>query len=228
MQAWYRGPKRGFLGHERVGKKLEEQMHQRVKERQRGSATCSATCAGTQKSKERWTRSQIDDVTTDDDDASAPSGTPASGGAGDIGGDSSGDSSGDSGGDSGGNSGGDSESSSDDDGVAAHSVLRPLVKDGRNAIALESGSLCLEQMVEARTLLTRADNEAEIAADIAAPPSGSEEEETPYPSAGSWVGKPYPLPPSAPAWVGKLVVIKRNGEEGKNAFEIDKAVTIGR
>ena len=207
MQAWYRGPKRGFLGHERVGKKLEEQMHQRVKERQRGSATCSATCAGTQKSKERWTRSQIDDVTTDDDDASAPSGTPASGGAGDIGGDSSGDSSGD--------SGGDSDSSSDD--------------DGRNAIALESGSLlCLEQMVEARTLLTRADNEAEIAADIAAPPSGSEEEETPYPSAGSWVGKPYPLPPSAPAWVGKLVVIKRNGEEGKNAFEIHKAVTIGR
>ena len=185
------------MGHERVGKKLEEQMHQRVKERQRGSATCSATCAGTQKSKERWTRSQIDDVTTDDDDASAPSGTPASGGAGDIGGDSSGDSSGD--------SGGDSDSSSDD--------------DGRNAIALESGSLlCLEQMVEARTLLTRADNEAEIAADIAAPPSGSEEEETPYP----------PLPPSAPAWVGKLVVIKRNGEEGKNAFKIRKAVTIGR
>ena len=27
---------------------------------------------------------------------------------------------------------------------------------------------------------------------------------------------------------GKLVVIKRNGEEGKNAFEIHKAVTIGR
>jgi hypothetical protein len=27
---------------------------------------------------------------------------------------------------------------------------------------------------------------------------------------------------------GKLIVIKRNGEEGKNAFKIRKAATIGR
>jgi hypothetical protein len=36
------------------------------------------------------------------------------------------------------------------------------------------------------------------------------------------------LIPKTTASFGKLIVIKRNGEEGKNMFKIRKAATIGR
>ena len=39
---------------------------------------------------------------------------------------------------------------------------------------------------------------------------------------------PTPTPPLSAPWTALLVVIKRNGEEGKNVFKIRKATTIGR
>jgi hypothetical protein len=42
------------------------------------------------------------------------------------------------------------------------------------------------------------------------------------------IAVPPPTPPQPAPRIALLVVIKRNGEEGKNAFKIRKAATIGR